>query len=420
MPSMPSPTRSTVRRNRNRPLRRGLHVEALERREVLAGNVTAQLVGSTLLLTGDALGNELVVASVTGGRVAVIGNDTTVNGSTGSFVTARPVVSIIANLGGGNDGIGFGNDAQGFADQFAELGITPPPAPVITALQTAIDDVANGATTFSLPGSLAITMDGGSDVVSLIGNVGGSLTANLGSAPTGEMSGNALMIGGFHAGQASRVGGAVSIVGGAQRDAVELVGTTVGGGLVVGLGNGANSLNVYESSVASLAYTGGGADDDVDVADLGVRYGVSIVTGAGQDEVYVHEHGGPQTVVGAGMVINTGSGDDYVEISSAVRGGLSLVTGAGADEVQIYETSVGLNAVINTDGGDDRVSIDLTQVRFNLFVSLGAGNDDLELTAIAAFAAFLDGGPGGNTLAIDDASRNAIRRLFVTRFQAVT
>jgi len=415
---MRSFTPSLLRRNRS--ARRALRVEALERRDLLAGNVTAQLVGSTLLLTGDALGNELVVASVTGGRIAVIGNTTTVNGSTSPFVTSRPVVSIVANLNGGNDGIGFGNNAQGFADQLVELGIMPPPDPVIDALQDAIDAVADGATRFSLPGSLAITTDGGSDVVSIIGTIGGSVTANLGSAPTGTMNGNALMIGGFHAGSVSSVGGGVSIVGGGQRDGVEIVGTSVGGGVAVALGNGDNFLGMFESSVGSLSYTGGSASDEVDTADLRVRYGVSVVTGAGDDDVFLHDHGGPQTIVGGSIVVNTGAGADYVEIASAVRGALSLATGAGDDEVRIYETSVGLNAVINTDGGDDSVAIELTQVRYNLLVALGAGNDELAITATSAFAAFLYGGPGSNTLDIDDASRTGIRRLFFWQFQMVT
>lgn len=415
---MRSFTRSFLRRNRS--ARRTLHVEPLERREVLAGNVTAQLVGSTLLLTGDALGNELVVASVMGGAIAVIGNDTTVNGSTSPFVTSGRVVSIIANLNGGNDGIGFGNTAQGFADQLAELGVTPPPDPVIDALQDAIDGVANGVISFSVPGSLVITTDGGSDVVGIIGTVGGSVAANLGSAPTGSMSGNALMIGGSHAAYASRVGGGVSIVGGAQRDGVEITGTTVGGGVAAALGNGDNFLGIYESSIASLAYTGGSAYDEVDTADLRVRYGVSVVTGAGDDEVYLHDHGGPQTSVGGSIAVNTGAGADYVEIASAVRGALSLATGTGADEVRIYETSVGLNAAINTDGGDDSVAIELTQVRSNLVVALGAGNDELTIADTSAFAAFLYGGPGSNTLDIDDFSRTSIRRLFVRQFQTVT
>lgn len=412
---MPSHKRSFTRRNRSP--RQVLGVESLERRTVLAGNVTAQLVGATLLLTGDPLGNAVVVASVTGGKLAVvIDGTTTINGSTNPFVTARPVVNVVANLGAGNDGISFSNTAQGVADQLAELGIDPPPFDV-KALQADIDKVAAGAERFVLPGSLTITTASGTDLVSIIGSVGGSVAVSLGSAPTGPESGNALAIGGTRPEYASRIGGALSIVAGGQTDFVELAGTTVAGGVTAALGGGSNDLMLYESSIGSLAYTGGSGTDSVDAFDLRVRYGVSIVTGAGEDEVYLHEHGGPQTVVGGSIVVDTGANGDYVEISAAVSGLLSLVTGTGDDELRIYETSVGLNAVIDTGSGRDRTRIGLCRIRHSLIVSMGAGNDDLEISDTTAFAGFLYGGPGVNQLDIDPASRTGIRRLFTYQFK---
>lgn len=415
---MPSFTRSLIRRNRR--ARKTLGVESLEGRRVLAGNVAAQLVGSTLLLTGDSLGNAVVVASVPGGRMAVLSDGSTkINGSADPFVTSRPVVSIIANLDGGDDGISFSNSAEGVAAQLAVLGIVPPPFDV-AGLQNEINLVANGVTRFVLPGNLVVTTASGTDLVSLIGSVGGSVAVNLGSAPTGEGNGNAFFVGGLELDYASRIGGALSVVGGGQQDFASLAGTEVAGGVAVALGGGDNELDLYESSIGSLAYTGGSGIDYIDAYDLRVRYGVSIVTGAGEDEVYLHEHdGGPQTVVGGSILVNTGADGDYVEISTAVRGLLSIATGPGDDEAQIYESAIGLNAVVDTGAGDDRVSIDLAQFRYSLFVYLGPGNDDMEITNTTAFAAFLYGGPGFNLLAIDPASRAGIRRLFTNRLQLV-
>ena len=409
-----SPTRNRTHR---RAARRTLQVESLERRDLLAimgGNVTAQLVGSTLLLTGDAQSNQLAVASVTGGRIAVLGNNTTVNGSTDPFVTSRPVVSIIANLNGGDDLIGFGNTADGFADQLNSFNAGDPFNP--PTLQAAINAVADGATTFSIPGGLTITGGTGDDAIGVIGNVGGSVAVNLGPS---SKDGNGFAIGGDNVAYASRVGGVVSVVGGAQSDLVGIVRTTVVGGIATALGNGANGLYLSESTAASLAYTGGSGEDDVDVADARFRYGVSVATGGGDDEIYLHEHGGPRTIVGGGMVVDAGTGDDYVEISSGVSGGLTVATGAGDDEVDIYETDVGLSAAVDTLGGDDQVRISDTRVRFSLLVALGAGNDRLELSDVGAFAAFLYGGPGTNELDVDAASRAAIRRLFYAQFQTV-
>lgn len=426
---MPSYKRSLTRRNRS--ARQSLGMESLERRTVLAGNVTAQLLGPTLLLTGDSLGNAVVVASVAGGKFAVVSDgSTTINGSTEPFVTTKSVRNIVANLGAGNDGISFSNTAQGVADQLAELGIDPPPFDV-KGLQSDIDAVAAGATRFVLPGSLTITTASGTDLVSIIGSVGGSVAVNLGSAPTGPESGNALFIGGSipaHASSvngsmpvyASSIGGALSVVGGAQTDFVALANTMVAGGVSVALGGGANDCELSESSVGSLTYTGGSGADTIDAFDVRVRYGVSIVTGAGEDDVYLHEHGGPQTVVGGSLVVDTGAGRDYVEISAAVSGVLSLVTGSGDDEVRIYETSVGLNAVIDTGAGNDEASIRLSRIRYSLIAAMGVGNDDLEIESTTAFAGFLYGGPGRNQLTIDPASRTGIRRLYSYQFMTKT
>lgn len=60
--------------------------------------VAAQLVGSVLRITGDDLAKQIVVASVAGGRIAVAGNGTTVNGAATPFVTTGPVRNIVALL----------------------------------------------------------------------------------------------------------------------------------------------------------------------------------------------------------------------------------------------------------------------------------------------------------------------------------
>lgn len=412
---------SSFARSRSRGSRRpagpALHVESLERRQVLAGNVSAQLVGSTLLLNGDSLGNQVLVASVTGGRIAILGGDTTVNGSTNPFITSRPVMAITATLNGGDDVIGFGNSAQGFADQLIGMGVSPPD---VVTLQDEIDSVANGATTFSLPGSLTITTAAGADAIAIIGVVGGSVTATLGSAPTGGI-GNRLTIGGTNPAYASRVAGALSIVGGGQRDFVEVLTTAVGGAVVAALGNGENYLGMLDASSASLAYTGGTGVDGVSSPRLRVRNGVSIVTGAGADSVFVGAGGGGLASVGRSVVIDTGSGDDFASVAGDVNGAVTVITGQGNDQVGVYSTSVGLDAVINTGSGNDAVDIVGLQARFNLVVSLGAGNDRVLLADITTtLAVCLYGGPGTNELTYYEEVPAGIRWFSYVQFQTVT
>ncbi|HIE97479.1 MAG: peptidylprolyl isomerase [Fuerstiella sp.] len=100
------------RRSRYRQMRNGwsgaasMRSERLEQRALLAGNVTAQLVGQSAFLTGDSADNSVEVL-VDNGNVILRGlNNTTINGATADLVfTAGSTTmgDIIASLGNGND-----------------------------------------------------------------------------------------------------------------------------------------------------------------------------------------------------------------------------------------------------------------------------------------------------------------------------
>ena len=449
------PAKTTLRSCKARAASRSsLSLECLESRLALfapIGNVTAQLVGSTLLLTGDALDNALVVSTATGGRMAVLGGvGTTINGSATPFVTSRAVTSIVANLNAGNDVVGFTNNAEAFAKQLTALGITPPFD--TGALQTTIDALSGGATTFALPGGLAVTTAAGNDFVGLIGNVGGSVAVNLGSS-VADSAGNVLYIGEWDTTTAAyRIGGALSIAGGDQRDVLIMRGTDVGGGVAAALGNGSNFFTIVGlgSTIGSMAYTGGTGADGVNlVYNLAVRSAVSILTGPrGADVAYL---GG--VTVGGNVVINTGLGDDgdYVTFEeSSARGGVSVATGRGMDTVEVGDVTVGLglavstgdgndslfivwlilgnpgdpftaglNTVIDAGAGNDQVAITRLQTPGNVFVYLGPGNDALTMVDVSAFAAFLYGGTGTNSLGTNAATRSGIRVLKYYQFQTV-
>lgn len=403
-----------------RSARRTLRIESLERREVLAGNVAAQLVGSTLTLTGDALANQLMVSSVAGGRFAVIGGGTTINGSQDSFVTSRPVTSIVANFGGGDDLVGFGNDAQVFARQLGFFGYTDPFD--VASVQAAIDAVAAGATVFTLRGNLAVTTGDGADGVGIFGTIGGSVAASLGSAPPVEGVYNGFMIGDWVDPFVSRVAGGVSIVDGAQNCRVFLWNAAVAGDAAANLGNGENVFILDGSSVGSLTFVGGNGADDVFTRDLRVRGGVSIATGGGNDQVDLGSNTGSQlyrTTVGGSAVVDTGAGRDFINAVCNVSGSLSLATGEGSDFVLFGDSTVRRNVTIGTGVGDDNVGISNTGIGGTLVVDLGAGNDGCAIGSTTALAAYLYGGLGTNILAIDASSRTGIRRLCYTQFQQV-
>jgi hypothetical protein len=261
------------RRNRN-SFRSPTHLERLEQRLPLAGNVTAELTGSTLRLAGDNLANDVMVASVAGGRIAVIGMNTTINGGTGAFVSSTAVTSIVANFNGGDDAVGFGNRAADFASQrlFAMLAFSPasawsgeqqPPAPFdVAALQARIDAAAGGVTMFSIPGSLTVATGDGNDSLGISGDLGGSVVVNLGSADIG----NGVVIGAEEA--ASRVGGSVS---------VKVLGNVV---VNTGTGNDGDTVRLVGDIRRDVSVTTGGGRDTVCVSSS-----VGWVSTAGSDPV---------------------------------------------------------------------------------------------------------------------------------------
>ncbi|NBW96748.1 MAG: hypothetical protein EBR28_08460, partial [Planctomycetia bacterium] len=307
----------------------------------------------------------------------------------------------------------------------------------------------------------------GDDTVGISGNVGGSVNVNLGSADTC----NGLVIGAEFS--ASRIGRAVTIVGGRTNDIVALGNVTVAGSVSVNLGDGLNWMIVVgetaaPTSVGSLAYRGGANTDVVGIlGNVTVRNDVGIFTGSqGEDSVdfYPSDTGAAVNVLG-NVVVNTGTGSDgdTVTLVGEIRGAVSVTTGSGRDTVcvsssvgwissdgsdpvptvevagrsaigldltintgagndliSIGTSTVGRNATIDAGSGDDDVRIDTMQVRRSLFVRLGAGDDALQIANLGAFNAFLDGGSGTNVLSMDATTPAATRRLRIVRFQAVS
>lgn len=453
-----------------------LHIERLEQRLPLAGNVTAELTGSTLRLLGDDLANDVMVAAAADGRIAVIGMNTTINGGTAAFVPTGAVMSIVATLRGGDDAVGFGNSAADYASQRQFTMLATSPESVwsgeqefrqpfdVDALQAMIDEVAGGVTAFSIPGGLTVRTGSGNDSVGLAGDVGGRVVIWLGPADLG----NGVVIGSEFF--ASHVGAGVVVKGGDRNDLVAIGNVSVSGTVSASLRDGMNWLLVAgdpatPATIAALAYTGGTDVDAVMLAgDVTVRDDAHIFTGSrGEDSVslFASDAGGTVKVCGnldvdtgtgsdgdaidvvgeiRGTVsVTTGGGRDTVSVSSSVGWivtdesepvptvdvsgqstiGLDLAihTGAGSDLISIGTSTVGRNLTIDAGSGDDSVGIDSLLVKRTLFVLLGAGDDTLTITNVAAFATFLYGGSGTNSLSTDTATRSGNRTLRYTQFR---
>ncbi|MFM7243263.1 MAG: hypothetical protein ACKO40_03685 [Planctomycetaceae bacterium] len=387
-----------------------MRVEELERRLPLAGNVTAEMVGSTLRLSGDNLANDVMVASAAGGRIAVVGIDTTINGKTTAFVTNGAVTSIIANFRGGDDAVGFDNSAADYASQrqFTALATTPetwfedPAAPFdVMAVQAMIDGVVGGVATFTIPGSLRVMTGAGNDSVGIAGEIGGRVVVRLGPADTG----NGILIGSEST--PSHIGGGVLVIGAAANDLAVIGNASVAETVSAVLGDGENWMLVAAASttpaaIGTLAYAGGNGGDTVTlIGDVTIREDACIGTGArGADEVGFYQSDAGDTV--------------------KVLGDVAVTTGAGSDQVSIFAATVGRMVRIDTGVGDDAVQIDALEVRGDLVIRLGAGDDSLGVKNLRAATVFLDGGIGTNSLTMDAATQIGARTLKHRRFQVVT
>ncbi len=114
-----------------RNAKQGRSFETLEKRSMLAGNVTASVVSGNLLITGDNSANIITVQQNANGNWQITGAATKINGSNKAFTATGVTGAVSINLNGGNDSLtmvsgnvtnnltilmGAGNDAAALAN----------------------------------------------------------------------------------------------------------------------------------------------------------------------------------------------------------------------------------------------------------------------------------------------------------------
>jgi hypothetical protein len=171
--------------------------ESLERRNPLAGNVTAAVVGGTLMLEGDSGENAVQVRQLSESSWEVRGLDTRINGSNSAFIANGVLAGISADLNRGDDFIKIFNGTiaadlvvetnQGAdALQFINLNVNGI-ANVTTGDDNdsvLVSDVeVNGTVESETPdtGAFRLLTHGGSDVVNVDRLLATSAYINLGS-----------------------------------------------------------------------------------------------------------------------------------------------------------------------------------------------------------------------------------------------
>jgi hypothetical protein len=328
------------------------------------GPVCVDLGGGSLLSVAEDTDNQLTVVNTDFGRPGAVD----VPAFTGHLEVKGAVgVDTVAILRSNNFGGSFDINTEG-SDDVVMIGrdTNNPPLP--------LDAVTLG-------GNLNINTGDGDDAITLaLALTGGSIIVNGGTgddtirlgSPTDTPAANRV-------GSSSQ--GHIIINGGDGADAITINHATTVGSLQVLLGDGANSLDVRNSSFSSSSSISGGANSDVvTLTAVNSPQGLHILTEGGDDVVRIL---GTLVELGVSSIL-TGPGNDAVQIGSGSRfAGLIMVTGDGND-------MVGFGSSANVPGN---ASVE------NFFLDLGAGDDHVDSADSVFGRAFVQGGPGANTRA---------------------
>jgi hypothetical protein len=387
----------TNRKNKkHQTTRRRLRFESLESRELLAGDVTAVMRGSTLLIKGDNDGNGVTVgqgivaeADAGVGAIVVTGVDwdgapTTINGSD-SAAFFPETTNVFVRLKKGNDYFVVSNAPAATGDC---LG---------TVEETGSGDV-KGEFAFSdvhIPGSLNVNGGRDNDWIGIgpDAHIGKHVIANTGHGMDAvgvclsEIGQNLVVDTGNHGdlvGIDPNLFG-ISIPGStAEQAANGVLGSTIHGSVRIFTGNGDDLVGIGS----------GGGRVGLETADIGIA-------NEPIDETLIH--------IGRGVGIYTGNGNDAVSVGVNFFGPIPIGSGdigtetiAGAPSIDI-----GQNFTLDTGNGHDNASVTHTNVAMNFFGNLGNGHDtffsdDLHAGAHGVGSAFLNTGNGHDDVYVED------------------
>lgn len=186
--------------------------------------------------------------------------------------------------------------------------------------------------------------------------------------------------------------------------------------LVTGSGN--DVAEVEGVTAHDIVVDLGAGNDDGELYNLNVAGNMTVVGGAGNDDLYLHSGGGQTSQVGKNLVVDSGSNNDFVEIVDFLVGNnLNMILGAGNDSgvlgfsdgmgagLSEGSSSVGGNLLVDAGAGNDSVTVGDVNVHKNANVFLGAGNDSLTVTSVNVTGnALIDAGANNDSVSIQDSS----------------
>ncbi len=353
---------------------RRLFLETLETRTLLAGDISVSVSGGDLIVRGDGRDNQVAIVQLSRREYAVVGfNGTQVEGSADPLVVRGVTGNIEADLKSGNDLIGVGNDPAGLiaiANAFGFGGALGNAEALQTQLLGLLIE-AQAPLQLEVHRHLIVRSGSGRDGVAVIGDIHRDLVASLG---TGN---NALVV------LDSTLGGDLIVRNGRDDDDVFLTGVQIDGALDVNVQSGRNVIDVIESSIGASARLVTGAQDDVvHIDDTAIGDDLVVITGSGDDIVLAHALEGAGMDIGGNVDIHTGAGRDAVELEGLVRGSVAIRTSSQADLVLLLNLEIRKNLLVDTGSGNDDLVADAVSIRASALVNTGSGADEVFLDAL--------------------------------------
>jgi hypothetical protein len=380
---------------------RRMAVEHLERRSMLAGNVTAFVDGGNLIVRGDNRDNGVLISQTGDGKYAVTGFDfgsgaTNINGSAdGTLLFTGVTGDINVDLRKGNDALGIGNspeDLEALAENCGfgvGLGIgsgsgdgsgsaSSPGNEAIIAQQFEGDKLI-------VPRNLIVVTGDGSDGVSVIADVEGFALITTGNGNDGVAVGNVGESSDSHFGD-----DLIILTGNGNDDACATL-VTVHDHLNIQTGNGDDVVSAIGFDAGHALVITGNGSDGVTLSQFDTDREVVVDTGNGNDAAFLSNFSsgqgfGPNEQSGAGFItVVTGNGNDEAELSNFEADGVVVDTGAGNDgsprgesPITVADATITADLTVVTAGGNDLVLVTNVAVR-NVVVNTGAGNDSVEV-----------------------------------------
>ena len=320
------------RAKRTRHGHQPVSVEALERRTLLTGNVTAAFSHGDLILRGDDADNTVSIVHE-GGNLLVRGsNGTTINGSSSDFVAIvggnQIADDLRIDLRGGNDilsvqGVEVRDDLRIWSGDGSD-NIALADTRVGDDLRV---DTANGndvilAQNLTIDDDVHISTGDGNDQVRVSDTrVDDDLRIRSASGD------DAIIV------TACDVGDDHTIRSGSGDDTINVVSTTISDDLRVTTSSGRDAL-VFDQLVVrdDSKFRSGSGDDSVVVTDSQLADDLSVSTSSGDDFVYIDP-----TVVGDDMRVKTGRDNDTIVVSGANSFGdrTRISGGSGTNQVEL-------------------------------------------------------------------------------------